>query len=112
MTRLTTEKPQPVPIPVPKQVQVKDVTVVTAKTSIPERTLIKEEMLSVVTMPSNKIPNGAITSTTDLVGRPTRVSISAGETITKQKVFANILDMGLSGRIPRNVARLQLASVM
>ena len=100
LTRLTTEKPQPAPIPVPKQVQVKDVTVVTAKTSIPERTLIKEEMLSVVTMPSNKIPNGAITSTTDLVGRPTRVSISAGETITKQKVFANILDMGLSGRIP------------
>ena len=100
LTRLTTEKPQPVPIPVPKQVQVKDVTVVTAKTSIPERTLIKEEMLNVVTMPSNKIPNGAITSTTDLVGRPTRVAISAGETITKQKVFANILDMGLSGRIP------------
>lgn len=100
LTRLTAEKPQPASIPVPKQIQVKDVTVVTAKTGIPERTLIKEEMLNVATMPSNKVPNGAITSTTDVVGRPTKVAITSGEIITNQKVFANILDMGLSGRIP------------
>ena len=102
LTRLTAEKPQPAPTPAtqPKQVQVKDVTVVFAKTSIPERTLIKEEMLTLKTMPSNKAPFGALTRTTDLVGRPTRVSINAGEAITNQKVFASILDMGLSGRIP------------
>lgn len=102
LTRLTAEKPKPAPTPAPapKQVQVKDVTVVTAKTSIPERTLIKEEMLSLKTVPSNKIPNGAIMRTTDLVGRPTRVAINPGELITNQKVFASILDMGLSGRIP------------
>ena len=101
LTRMTVEKPKPAdPAPVPKQVQVKDVTVVKAKTSIPERTLIKEEMLSLVTMPSNKVPNGALMRTTDLVGRPTRVAINAGEVITNQKVFASILDMGLSGRIP------------
>ena len=80
--------------------QVKDVTIVTAKTSIPERTLIKEEMLSLMTMPSNKVPNGALMSTADLVGRPTRVAIAPGEVITVQKVFASVLDMGLSGRIP------------
>ena len=100
LTRMTAEKPKPEPAPAPKQVQVKDVTVVTAKTSIPERTLIKEEMLSLTTMPSNKVPNGALTRTTDLVGRPTRVAVNAGEVITTQKVFASILDMGLSGRIP------------
>lgn len=100
LTRLTAEKPQPAPAPAPKQVQVKDVTVITAKTSIPERTLIKEEVLSFKTMPSNKVPNGALTRTTDLVGRPTKVAINAGEIITTQKVFASILDMGLSGRIP------------
>lgn len=100
LTRMTAEKPKPEPAPVPKQVQVKDVTVVTAKTSIPERTVIKEEMLSLKTMPSNKVPNGALTRTTDLVGRPTKVAINAGEVITTQKVFASILDMGLSGRIP------------
>ena len=102
LTRLTAEKPKPAPTtaPQPKQVQVKDVTVVFAKTSIPERTLIKEEMLTLKTMPSNKAPLGALTRTTDLVGRPTRVAISAGEVITSQKVFASILDMGLSGRIP------------
>ena len=100
LTRLTSEKPKPAPTPVPKQVQVKDITVVTAKTSIPERTLIKEDMLSLTTMPSNKVPNGALMRTTDLVGRPTRVAISQGEIITTQKVFASILDMGLSGRIP------------
>ena len=101
LTRLTAEKPKPgTNDPVPKQILVKDVTVVTAKTSIPERTLIKEEMLSVITMSSDKVPNGASMRTTDLVGRPTRVAINAGEVITKQKVFANILDMGLSGRIP------------
>lgn len=58
LTRLTAEKPKPAPTsaPQPKQVQVKDVTVVYAKTSIPERTLIKEEMLTLKTMPSNKAP--------------------------------------------------------
>ena len=100
LTRLTSEKPKPAPTPVPKQVQVKDVTVVTAKTSIPERTLIKEDMLSLTTVPSNKVPNGALMRTTDLVGRPTRVAIGQGEIITTQNVFASILDMGLSGRIP------------
>lgn len=103
LTRLTAEKPKPAPTPTPQpkqQVQVKDVTVVTAKTSIPERTLIKEDMLSLTTMPSNKVPNGALMRTTDLVGKPTRVAISQGEIITTQNVFASILDMGLSGRIP------------
>ena len=101
LTRLTAEKPKPAaPAPAPKQVQVKDVTIVTAKTSIPERTLIKEGMLSQKTIPSNKVPNGALMSTTDAVGRPTRVPINPGEVITNQKVFASILDMGLSGRIP------------
>ena len=102
LTRLTAEKqkPAPTPTPQPKQVQVKDITVVTAKTSIPERTLIREEMLGLKTMPSNKVPYGALMRTTDLVGRPTRISIQAGEVLTNQKVFASILDMGLSGRIP------------
>lgn len=100
LTRLTAEKPKPTPTPTPKQVQVKDVTVVTAKTSIPERTLIREEMLSLKTVPSNKVPNGALLRTTDLVGRPSKVAINQGEVITTQKVFASILDMGLSGRIP------------
>ena len=101
LTRMTAEKPKPQPTPTkPVVTQVKDITIVTAKTSIPERTLIKEEMLSLTTMPSNKVPNGALMRTTDLVGRPTRVPIQAGEVITTQKVFASILDMGLSGRIP------------
>ncbi len=101
LTRMTAEKPKPQPTPTkPVVTQVKDVTIVTAKTSIPERTLIKEEMLSIITMPSNKVPNGALMRTTDLVGRPTRVAINQGEIITTQKVFSSILDMGLSGRIP------------
>ena len=102
LTRLTAEKPQPQqPAPAVKQTQqIRDVKVVSAKTSIPERTLIKEEMLTLTTMPSNKVPNGALMSTADLVGRPTKVAIGAGEVITTQKVFASILDMGLSGRIP------------
>ena len=102
LTRLTAEKPKPAPQqqPVIKQAQVKDVTIVTAKTSIPERTLITEEMLSLKTMPSDKVPNASFMRTTDLIGRPTRVAISPGEVITVQKVFASVLDMGLSGRIP------------
>lgn len=102
LTRLTAEKPKPQQsAPAVKQTQqIRDVKVVSAKTSIPERTLIKEEMLTLTTMPSNKVPNGALMSTADLVGRPTKVAIGAGEVITTQKVFASILDMGLSGRIP------------
>ena len=101
LTKLTAPKPQPQqPKPVTQTQQIRDVKVVTAKTSIPERTLIKEEMLSLTTMPSNKVPNGALMRTTDLVGRPSKVAIGAGEVITTQKVFASIMDMGLSGRIP------------
>ena len=101
LTKLTAPKPQPQqPKPVSQTQQIRDVKVVTAKTSIPERTLIKEEMLSLTTMPSNKVPNGALMRTTDLVGRPSKVAIGAGEVITTQKVFASIMDMGLSGRIP------------
>ena len=101
LTRLTAEKPKPVPTPPkPAVTQVRDIKIVTAKTGIPERTLIKEEMLSFKTVRSNAVPNGAFTRTTDLVGRPTKVAINTGEVITTQKVFASILDMGLSGRIP------------
>ena len=101
LTKLMAPKPQPQqPKPVTQTQQIRDVKVVTAKTSIPERTLIKEEMLSLTTMPSNKVPNGALMRTTDLVGRPSKVAIGAGEVITTQKVFASIMDMGLSGRIP------------
>ena len=101
LTKLTAPKPQPQqPKSVTQTQQIRDVKVVTAKTSIPERTLIKEEMLSLTTMPSNKVPNGALMRTTDLVGRPSKVAIGAGEVITTQKVFASIMDMGLSGRIP------------
>jgi len=101
LTRLTAERPKPDPAPAkPAVTQVKDIQIVTAKTSIPERTLIKEEMLSFKTVRSNNVPNGAFTRTTDLVGRPTRVAVNPGEVITAQKVFASILDMGLSGRIP------------
>jgi len=101
LTRLTAEKPKPNPTPAkPAVTQVKDIEIVTAKTGIPERTLIKEEMLSFKTVRSNNVPSGAFTRTTDLVGRPTRVAVNPGEVITTQKVFASILDMGLSGRIP------------
>lgn len=97
LTKLTAEKPQP---DAPQPVAENNVSVVLAKTGIPERTLIKEEMLNLVTLPASKAPVGAFNRTTDLVGRPTKVPISAGEAITNQKVFASILDMGLSGRIP------------
>ena len=97
LTRLTAEKPQPATL---QPATEKNLSVVMAKTSIPERTLIKEEMLSLVTMPASKAPAGIFNRTTDLVGRPTRVPINAGEAITNRKVYASILDMGLSGRIP------------
>lgn len=98
LTRFTPEKPKPAAPPAPVAPQT--VSVVVAKTSIPERTLIREEMVNLVTIPLNKVPAGAFNRTSDLIGRPTRVPITAGETVTAKKVFANILDMGLSGRIP------------
>ena len=98
LTRVMADKkPKQAPVATP---QVQNVQIVTAKTSIPERTLIKEEMLSIITVPSNKAPAGAMRRTTDLVGKPTRVAINPGDIITRQKVYASILDMGLSGRIP------------
>lgn len=99
LTKFSASKPKPEEKPAPPP-PVQTVSIVLAKTSIPERTLIKEEMLKVVIIPVNKAPAGAFNRTTDLVGRPTRVHVNADEIITNRKVFASILDMGLSGRIP------------
>ena len=99
LTKFSGGKPKPEEKPAPPP-PVQTVSIVLAKTSIPERTLIKEEMLKVVIIPVNKAPAGAFNRTTDLVGRPTRVHVNADEIITNRKVFASILDMGLSGRIP------------
>ena len=113
LTKLTAPKPQPQqPKPVTQTQQIRDVKVVTAKTSIPERTLIKEEMLSLTTMPSNKVPNGALMRTTDLVGRPSKVAIGAGEVITTQKVLPALWIWVSVDGFPRNAGPLRWASAM
>lgn len=99
LTKFSAGKPKAEEKPAPPP-PVQTVSIVLAKTSIPERTLIKEEMLKVAIIPVNKAPAGAFNRTTDLVGRPTRVHVNVDEVITNRKVFASILDMGLSGRIP------------
>lgn len=74
--------------------------VVVAKTNIPPRTRIQENMLQLKEMPVEMVPEGAITSFKDILDVQVKVSIFAGDILTIQKVFAEKNDEGFIATIP------------
>lgn len=76
------------------------VQVVAAKQDIPERTVVKEDMLKVVEVPSELVPEGAFRDVADAVDHPTSTAIQQGDIVTSRKVYVDIRMAGFTGIIP------------
>lgn len=76
------------------------VQVVAAKQDIPERTVVKEDMLKVVEVPSDLVPEGAFHDVADAIDHPTSTAIQQGDIVTSRKVYSDIRMAGFTGIIP------------
>ena len=75
-------------------------TVVVAKSDIAPRTLIHEGMLQTKEVPVGDVPSGAFTLIEDVVDHPARITILAGDVITKRKLYLDTEQAGFVGAIP------------
>jgi pilus assembly protein CpaB len=76
------------------------VRVVVAKEDIPQRTIISESMLKMVSFPSGIMPPGAVTDMGSIVGKPARVPIMQDDVLTDRKVLTDVRMAGFTGAIP------------
>lgn len=76
------------------------VQVVAAKQDIPERTVVREDMLKVVEVPSELVPEGAFHDVADAIDHPTSTAIQQGDIMTSRKVYVDIRMAGFTGIIP------------
>ena len=97
LTQFTTEKVEPTKI----NVDIPRVTtVVVAKADIAPRLIIQSGMVQVKEIPSDTVPNGAITTLSEVVGHPAKITILAGDVITKRKLHESDEQAGFVGSIP------------
>ena len=75
-------------------------TVIVAKSDISPHTTIVENMVQLKEIPSDTVPNGAITSVSQVVDRPARITILAGDVITRRKLYDDSQQAGFIGSIP------------
>ncbi len=76
------------------------VRVVVAKQDIPQRTIIKDNMVRVVEMPADVVPEGAAHDISEVTDQPTSVAIQQGDVLTDKKVFMDPKKAGFVGMIP------------
>ena len=89
--------------------KVEMVKVVVAKQDIPERTIIKDNMLKVVDMPADVVPAEAVREVDEITGSPTSVAIQQGDILTTKKVYADVRMAGFTGTIPPNCRAVSVA---
>ena len=75
-------------------------TVIVAKSDISPHSKITEGMVQLKEIPSESVPSGAITSMSDVVDRPARITMLAGDVVTKRKLYENDKQSGFIGSIP------------
>lgn len=76
--------------------------VVMAKSDIPSRTVIQEDMLEMRELPNDAIPRGAIMNIDEVVGQPATSMIYAGDVVTLSKLMMDKNKTGFVGEIPEN----------
>lgn len=76
--------------------------VVIAKSDIPSRTVIQEDMLEMRELPNDAIPRGAIMNIDEVVGQPATSMIYAGDVVTLSKLMMDKNKTGFVGEIPEN----------
>ena len=89
-----------------KEIKVK---VVVAKQDIPERTILKEEMLKVIEVPADIAPAGAFSEVSEAADRPTCAAIQQGDIVTDKKVYTDVRMAGFTGTIPPNCRAVSVA---
>ena len=85
------------------------VKVVVAKQDIPERTIIKDNMLKVVDMPADVVPAEAVHEISEVTGNPTSVAIQQGDIMTTKKIYTDVRMAGFTGTIPANCRAVSVA---
>lgn len=80
--------------------KVQMVTVVVAKEDIPQRAIIKDEMVKIMSVPADMMPAGAAHDAGSVVGRPASVAIMQGDVLTDKKVMSDVRMAGFAGAIP------------
>ena len=89
--------------------KVEMVKVVIAKQDIPERTIIKDNMLKVVDMPADVVPAEAVRDISEITGNPTSVDIQQGDILTTRKIYTDVRMAGFAGTIPPNCRAVSVA---
>lgn len=85
------------------------VQVVVAKTNIPSRTRIQDNMIQLKEFPIDMVPEGAIKNFSDVLDIQVKVSIFAGDILTIQKVFAEKNDEGFIATIPLDCRAISIS---
>lgn len=74
--------------------------IVVAKSDIAPRIKIREDMLEVKEMPVEDLPSGVITDKAEIIDRPAKITILAGDVITSRKLYKNDEQTSFVGTIP------------
>ena len=92
------------------QVQIAMTKIVVAAKDIPTRTIIKDDMLKFKEVPKDMVPSGAITDTSKILEKATRIDIMADDVLTEKKIFQRVEDMGFIGLIPPNCRAVSIST--
>ena len=74
--------------------------VVVAKSDISPRIKIRDEMLEVKEIPTADVPSGAISNKEEIIDKPAKITILAGDVITSRKLYKDTDHTGFVGTIP------------
>ena len=83
--------------------------VVVAVVDIPERTVIREEMLKTVHMPNELVQADAIKDMSAAAGKVAKLNILKGDSITANKLFGDVTKEGFIASIPADKRAISLA---
>ena len=92
----------------PAQVKAETAPVVVVKAQIPAGTSIRSEQIAVAQRPPKTIPQGAIKSATDVIGRVVRTTVYPGEVLMQNRLAASGGLGGLPALIPRGYRAITL----
>lgn len=84
------------------------VSVVIAKDTIGQETVIKEDMLKLVELPKSAVQADAYKDIKEVVGKKTRQSINAGDQLTRRR-FTVVPNSGLQVSIPKDKRAVTIA---
>jgi len=83
--------------------------VIVAAVDIPERTVIRGEMLKTVHMPNELVQSNAIKDMSAAAGKIAKLNILQGDSITANKLFGDVMKEGFIASIPADKRAISIA---